>query len=437
MMLRARVLAAHLGLLVFTVLGAFLLVSGAVLRPLIVSLNDERTELAVYLVDQAEEAADPERRLRTLARMVQLEVEFFDDMPRRNHPRFRRSKARRKRVGDHDVVVFPGPHTPIVVDFQTAAGPRWVLVRFPVDLEQTPRRVGLGLVLLASAALLASWMITRWVLRPVELAGAGMARVAAGDLRHRLPVNRDITGRIGQTFNQMADQVEGLVEGQRQMMAAISHEIRTPLTRLRLHTELLRDSGLPESRLRSIEDNINEVDGLIEELLESARMERGVLALRLGPVDLADLYDQALQHSALGDRPTKRDVEDGLCIIADERRLLRVCRNLFSNIVRYTPPSTPVTLSARSIDTDDAPQVELLFADRGPGVSMHALEHLFDPFFRAEGSRNKATGGLGLGLMLVRQIIVAHGGQITARNRDGGGLEIAIRLPSSPASAGQ
>lgn len=433
-MLRARVLAAHVGLLLFTLLGAFFLVSGAVLHPLIVSLNDERTDLAVYLVDEAEEAPDPERRLRRLARIVHLEVDFFDEMPRLRHPRFRRARARRKQVGDHEVWVFPGPHTPLVINLQTNRGPRWVRIRFPVDLEQTPRRVGLGLVLLASAALLASWMITRWVLRPVELAGAGMARVASGDLRHRLPVNRDITGRIGETFNQMADQVEGLVEGQRQMMAAISHEIRTPLTRLRLHTELLRDSGASEARLRSIEENINEVDGLIGELLESARLERGVIALRLGPVDLADLYARALAQTDLGDRPIQLSVEDGLCIIADENRMLRVFRNLLSNIVRYTPPDAAVTLSARSLDTEE-PRVEFVISDRGPGVSEAALDHLFDPFFRAESSRNKATGGLGLGLMLVKQIIVAHGGQISARLRDGGGLELIIQLPASPTAS--
>ncbi|MFT4977875.1 MAG: signal transduction histidine kinase [Myxococcota bacterium] len=426
-MLRARVLASLIGLLVLTVLGAFILVAGAVLQPLISNLNDERAEVAVFMVDQAEEAADPERRLQTLARIVQVQVQVYEELPRYRRHLLRRS--RRRQIGEHAVIVFPGPHTPIVVAMETELGPRWAVIRFPVDLEESPRRVGLGLLLLVSAAILAAWWITRWVLRPVELAGDGMARVAAGDLGHRLPVNRDITGRIGETFNRMADQVQGLVEGQRQMMAAVSHEVRTPLARLRLHTELLRDAGSPPDRLDAIEHDIEEIDALIEELLESARLDQGAIALRLGPVDLEDIFATALASTDLGERPVQLSVEDGLCVVADERRLLRVCRNLLSNIARYTPPDTPVSISATTTDDRD---VWIIVADRGPGVSEEALSRLFDPFFRAEASRSKATGGLGLGLMLVRQIIEAHGGQISAKNREGGGLTVTVRLPTAP-----
>ena len=108
-MLQARVLTAHILLLLVTVLGAFFLVSGGVLRPLIVSLNDERTELAVFLVNQAEEAPDVERRLKRLARLVQIKVEVFDHIPPRSRRHLRR--ARRRWVGDHEVLVFPGPHS--------------------------------------------------------------------------------------------------------------------------------------------------------------------------------------------------------------------------------------------------------------------------------------------------------------------------------------
>jgi len=425
-MLRARVLGALVGLLLLTVTSAFALVHVGVLRPLIANLNDERAEIAVFIVDQAEQGRGVERRLSALARRAQINVQLYEELPDRSRRRLRR--ARVQQIGTHEVLVFPGPHTPIVMQVQTHDGPRWAVLRFPVDLEQTPRRVGLWLLLLATAAILAAWAVTRWVLRPLELAGDGMARVAAGDLGHRLPVNRDITGRIGDTFNRMADQVEGLVEGQRQMMAAVSHEVRTPLARLRLHAELLRDGGADPARISALEDNITEIDDLIGELLESARLEQGAIALHLGPVDLEALAATALAAVDLGDRSVRLSVDDGLCIVADERRMLRVLTNLLSNIARYTPPDTAVSVSAS--ETDGGAVIDV--SDRGPGVSEDALERLFDPFFRAEGSRNKATGGLGLGLMLVRQIVEAHQGTISAQNRDGGGLAIQIHLPASP-----
>jgi signal transduction histidine kinase len=119
-------------------------------------------------------------------------------------------------------------------------------------------------------------------------------------------------------------------------------------------------------------------------------------------------------------------VPDGLDAVVDRKRVLRVLTNLLSNAVRYTPAEAEVTLSA---EVQDA-WVLLRVADRGPGVAPADLGRLFEPFFRAEGSRSRATGGLGLGLMLVRQIAEAHGGTVKAEARVGGGLSMTVRLPA-------
>lgn len=426
-MLRTRVLFANIVLLLLTIFGAFVVISTMVLRPMITSLNEERAELAVYLIEQAEQAPNVERRLNVLARRVRLQAQVLDELPQRGKRHIQH--AQHFQIESHDVYVFPGANTPIVTNIHTDAGVRWALVKFPVDLEKPPKRVGLGLLLLGGVAVLMAWLMTRWVLRPLELAGDGMARMSAGELGFRLPHSQDITGRIGKTFNHMAERIEGLVEGQRQMMAAVSHEVRTPLARLRLHTELLRDSGVADERIHSIEQSIEEIDSLIDELLESARLEQGAMALHVAEMSVESLFSQALAEVDLGERPVSLQVASDLTLIADEARMLRVCRNLLTNIARYTPPDSAVSLSAQCVD---AQRVRLVIADRGPGVSPAALSKLFDPFYRTESSRSRTTGGLGLGLMLVRQIVHAHGGEIEAANRSNGGLTISIWLPCEP-----
>jgi signal transduction histidine kinase len=156
-----------------------------------------------------------------------------------------------------------------------------------------------------------------------------------------------------------------------------------------------------------------------------------VMALRRTPIDVLDLCVQALGAVDLGERTVSLDVPEGLEVEADERRLLRVLTNLLSNVARYTPAAVAVTL--RAAREGDA--VALTVADRGPGVPEADLARLFDPFFRAEGSRSRATGGLGLGLMLVRQIAEAHGGSVSAESREGGGLSVTVRVPARVAVA--
>jgi signal transduction histidine kinase len=270
--------------------------------------------------------------------------------------------------------------------------------------------------------------VVQWMLRPLEVAGEAMERVADGDLEHRAPTGADAAGRMGATFNRMADRVQGLVQGQRDLMAAVSHELRTPLTRMRLQTEMLRDSGADPKRVAALEADIRVVDGLVEELLESARLDQGVLALRLERFSGQHLVLEALGEVDLGDRDVTLAAGSSVDIYADRRRVLRVLTNLLSNVQRYTPDDTQVVIQLEAV----AGEVTLRVADRGPGVAPASVDRLFDPFFREENSRSLRTGGLGLGLMLCRQIAEAHGGLITATNRQNGGLEVVMRLPGAP-----
>lgn len=420
MTLRTRVFVILAGFLAATLLFVWTLGTGGVLRPFIENVRRERVEVAVNIAEQVEQAESPRERFDELTRDFQVRGEFV------RKPPLGLRNARPVTVRGRDVYTLRGPGSPVVVQLEGRRGRSfWMVLLFRADLDAPNRRIALGMVILGLALIAVGTLVVQWMLRPLELASSAMERVADGDLSHRAPAGADAAGRMGSTFNRMADRVQGLVQGQRDLMAAVSHELRTPLTRMRLQAEMMREEGAPPARVDALERDILAVDGLVEELLESARLDQGVLALDLQPLRAEDLLTEALGRVDLGDRPVTLVAPREVILVADHKRVSRVVTNLLSNVARYTPESTPVRVSVDASADEWAIEV----ADRGPGVPPEALDRLFDPFFRVESSRSKRTGGLGLGLMLCRQIAEAHGGRITAANRPEGGLIVRLCLP--------
>lgn len=424
MSLRARVFGALAALLALTVLGAWVIVAGVVLRPVTQALLNERADVAVYVANRVEHAADPDAAAVDLAEELGLKARVLPDEPERLEGIGPRRTLLR---GGRSVDIWTARRTPMVLQLHEGAASPLLVVWFPVDLSAPPRRTRLGLLLLGGAALVGAALASRWVLRPLDLAVSGMTRMAAGDLEHRLPAGEDVSGRMAGAFNTMAERLSGLLSGQRRLMAAVSHELRTPLARLRLETELLSDGGADPARISSINAEIDEMDGLVGELIEAARLEQGVLALQLERVEVEDLAAEALGGVDLGDRPVVLRAPPGLAAKLDRKRALRALKNLLSNAARHTPEHAEVSLVA--LAEGDALVLEV--ADRGAGVSADELPRLFEPFFRADASRSRERGGLGLGLMLVRQIAEAHGGTATATAAEGGGLRVTLRLPGA------
>jgi signal transduction histidine kinase len=253
-----------------------------------------------------------------------------------------------------------------------------------------------------------------------------MQRVAAGDLAHRVPT-RGAIREVADTFNTMAVRVERLVNGQRDLMAAVSHELRTPLTRMRLTLELLSDTHDSTPRIEALNRDVTEIDALVSELLESARLHQGTLALAYGEVHADALFRKALAQVPLEPRAVHVHVDSSSPFFGDEPRLIRCLTNLLSNVARYTPPDCTVRLKA----TADARHTWLTVEDSGPGVAPADRARLFEPFFRVEESRSRTTGGLGLGLMLVKQIVDAHAGSIEALESQDGGLLVRVGIPTA------
>ena len=295
----------------------------------------------------------------------------------------------------------------------------------------------LGLVGLAVA--LATYPIIRKLTRRLEKLQDGVEQWGAGDLSLRIPeAGQDEVAFLAKRFNVAAEQVETLVKShesllasQKSLLANASHELRSPLTRIRMGLELMGSSPSPAFRLE-IERNITELDQLIEEILLASRLDAreadlgtiesvdllGLIAEECARVD-ADLEVQCAP-SANGSAPS-RVIED-LPVQGVAKLLRRAVRNLLENARRHTAGDIAVMLG------QEGEQVMVRVCDRGPGVPNNLQERIFEPFYRLPGATER-DGGVGLGLALVKSIVLRHGGTVVCENREGGGACFVVALP--------
>ena len=214
-------------------------------------------------------------------------------------------------------------------------------------------------------------------------------------------------------------------------MADVSHELRTPLTVLSGELEALEDGVRPLSResLASLRGEVNALAKLVNDLNQLALADVGALAYRKETVDIAPLVQQAIEshRERVAERglALEASLDQGALVFADADRLQQMFRNLLENAARYTDRGGRVRVALRRADG----QVAIEFDDTAPGVPSEALPHLFERFYRVEGSRSRANGGTGLGLSICRSIAAAHGGDIAASASPLGGLRVSVTLP--------
>jgi signal transduction histidine kinase len=297
--------------------------------------------------------------------------------------------------------------------------------------------VFIAAVLVALA--LASFPLARSIAAPVERLTAAARALGAGDLSVRAHVRaRGELGTLGTAFDEMAARLEALVRGERELLANVSHELRTPLARIRVALELAAEGDAERARryLAEIGQDLEELDGLVEDVLAAARLDaRGAAALRLedGPVALGEVTREAAARfrAAHEGRALELDVADGIPPLRGDAALLRrMLGNLLDNAAKYSEPPAPVRLVARP----DGAGAVLEVRDLGIGIAPEDLPRLFTPFFRTDRSRARGTGGTGLGLTLARRIAEAHGGTIAAESAPGEGTTFRVRLPGGAPS---
>ena len=305
------------------------------------------------------------------------------------------------------------------------------------QLLQFEGLISLGVV--AGTALLAL-LIIRLGLRPLEKMGVVAKDIAAGDLSRRVEpaTPKSEIGRLGMALNGMLSQIESAFAERtasnlrlRRFIADASHELRTPLTSIRGYSEMLR-RGAAESPAdsdlarRRIEEESIRMTGLVDDMLVLARLDQG-RPLEQEPIDLQAIATDAVAdaRAVAPQRDIKLTASGPVIVNGDDTRLRQVLGNLVRNALVHTPPQTPIDVS---LTTEDS-VARLSVADHGPGLNPEEVDRIFEPFYRADPSRSRDSGGAGLGLSIVSAVVIAHGGHVMVRETDGGGATFEVELP--------
>jgi signal transduction histidine kinase len=316
------------------------------------------------------------------------------------------------RAGSVDRVV--ARHGP-VLRLQLADG-RTLLTRRPA--RPPPPGPALTFVLIALGVGVGAFPAVRRLTRRLERLQGGVEAWGAGDLRARVAVEgRDEVARLAASFNAAAARIEQLVGAHRSLLANASHELRSPLARIRLGLELISGKPTPELRAELARD-IGELDQLIDEILLASRLEGVTTPVR----ERVDLTALAAEECARAGGALQAGAGGPINVKGEARMLQRLVRNLLDNARRHGG----VEVDAQLKCVDGTACLEVL--DRGPGVAVAERERVFEPFYRAAGA-SEASGGVGLGLALVRQIARQHGGDAVCLARDGGGSNFRVTLP--------
>ena len=317
----------------------------------------------------------------------------------------------------------------------------------PHDLEppltQFTERVTRTLILAGLVAgvvgILLVLLFSRRMLGSIGNLTTAARRLGGGDLSSRATVRgNDEVAELGHAFNNMAYALENSERQRRTMVADVAHELRTPLANIQGHVEAMQDGLMqPNSdNLSAVHQQTLHLNHLVSDLRLLAETEASELSLEMEPTSIVDVVNEtAASFRPRADAASvhlNTDIDDNLPIIeVDRYRIQQSLGNLLDNAIRHTPPDGVVTVSAQR--HDDGVRIEV--ADTGPGISPEDLRHVFDRLYRVDPSRDRSTGGSGLGLTITRQLVEAHGGAVWAESELGSGSRFGFDLPASDLQA--
>jgi len=265
--------------------------------------------------------------------------------------------------------------------------------------------------------------VISYLFSPLKCIQAGIKEISQGNLEHKIVVKRkDELAELAENINIMGDDIKQMLEAKRQLLLAISHELRSPLTRAKIQVEMLTD----QKQRHDLQDDLNEMADLIEELLEGERLNSNQ-SLTREKLLINELVEELLSARFSTESIKVKLPDEPIYITADRTRLRLLLKNLLDNALRFTPPdhSTPEILIWKNTH-----YLYIQIVDHGEGVAAEHLSHLCEPFYRADPSRQRKTGGYGLGLYLCRMIAEAHGGSLQLKSEINKGTTAEIQLPT-------
>ena len=318
-------------------------------------------------------------------------------------------------------------HDPRMLERRTADGHRVEFGLGALPWRNQPRVIGWATLLLLLLMTAVAYAYVRRLLQPLDDIRLGAQRFGRGEFGEAIAVRRnDELGDLAQQINAMANGLHQMLEGKRALLLAISHELRSPLTRARLNAELLPEQGDTYGTREALLRDLAEMRDLITDLLEGERLSGAHVALQREPVQLDALVDEVLASRAEFQSFEHLRAAKLMPLQLDATRIRLALRNLFDNALRHGAQGArapQVSVQA------DGPWVSVTVRDHGAGVDEAQLPRLAQPFYRTDSARQRATGGVGLGLYLCRLVAQAHGGQLLLRNAQPG-LVAQLVLPA-------
>lgn len=313
----------------------------------------------------------------------------------------------------------PQPMTLIAVSKTLSAG--------GLFLDFRPWAIAGVVVILVSALF---WFpIIRRLTKSVSKMTVATQSIAAGNFDVHVADNRrDELGQLGEAINTMAVRLKGLVTGQKRFLGDTAHELCSPIARIQLHLGILEESAHPQDkpRIEELREEVQQMSALVNELLSFSKASLEPAAVKLQPVRVKTIADQAAKRESVPGSQINVEVAEDIGVLADPELLIRTIGNLLRNAVRYAGTCGPITITAdRAEDL-----VRIHIRDCGPGVPDESLPQLFDPFYRPEVARDRESGGVGLGLAIVKTCVESCHGLVSCQNLKPG-FEVTIELQAA------
>jgi two-component system sensor histidine kinase CpxA len=298
----------------------------------------------------------------------------------------------------------------------------------PLLFDYKPWLAAVIVVILLSVA---CWLpLIRGLTRSISQLTSATGAIAQGRFETRLSVNRrDELGQLSQAINYLAERLSGFVYGQRRFLGDIAHELCSPIARIQVGLGVLEQRAEDNQKeyVLGVQEEVEHMSSLINELLSFSKAGMNASTTPLTRVNVADTVRQVLQREANYEARIETHIDGQLEVIAHPDYLFRSVANIIRNAIRYAGEAGPIAVSA----SEKGGVVSITVADNGPGIPASELEEVFKPFYRPEFARQRETGGVGLGLAIVRTCVEACGGTVKCRNRSPKGLEAEIRLPAA------
>jgi len=329
---------------------------------------------------------------------------------------------------------------PVIVDGGVAAGTVYVTALGGTSLSQNESQLrensflamGLAGVIAIILSIIVGLIATRGMVKPLRRITQTVKEIKAERFSARTDLSGfDEIGRLGKTLDEMAETIEENRRYERQITADVAHELRTPLMAIQATVEAIVDGVLPASaeHLATIHAEVVRLGRLVDAQLRLSRLENKSLALKEKEVNLGDLIaNLVLAHEMLieeSELSIEFNADPGVIVIGDPDLLRQATVNLLSNAVRYTPAGGVITIEVRRGQM----MAHISVKDTGIGISADDIKHVFVKFWRSDGGRNRESGGLGIGLPMVKEIADRHNGWVNVESMLGKGSTFTIYIP--------